>query len=107
MWKENEIRDLEMKIEGNRIQGQVTLRTDRGDRGYQANLFGIVEAKGGRIVRLDLVARGNFWGEGPYTRNAPAGKFPLGISFSLANGTDAADRVPPKGSRGWLPGYLR
>ena len=107
MWKENEIRDLKMKIEGNRILGQVTLRTDRGDRGYTANLFGIVEAKGGRIVRLDLVVRGDFWGEGTYTRNAPQGKFPLGISFSLADGTDVADRIPPKGSRGWLAGYLR
>ena len=107
MWKEKEIRELKMRIEGNRILGQATLRTARGDRSYQTDLFGIIETKAGRIVRLDLVARGEFQGQGPYTRNAPKGKFPLAISFSLADGTQAADRIPPQGSRGWLPGYLR
>ncbi len=107
MWNEKEIRELKMRIEGNRILGQATLRTARGDRSYQADLFGIIETKAGRIVRLDMVSRGEFQGEGPYTRNAPKGKFPLAISFSLADGTEAADRIPPQGSRGWLPGYLR
>jgi len=107
MWKENEIRNLKMTVTGNRIQGQVTLGTDRGDRGFEADLFGVLEVKAGKVVRLDLVARGDFWGEGTYTRHAPKGKFPLAIFFSLADGTDVADRVPPKGSRGWLPGYLR
>jgi hypothetical protein len=107
MWKENEIRNLKMTVTGNRIQGQVTLGTDRGDRGFQADLFGVLEVKAGKVVRLDLLARGDFWGEGTYTRNAPKGKFPLAVSFSLADGTDVADRIPPKGSRGWLPGYLR
>ncbi|MFP6618388.1 MAG: hypothetical protein VB877_03505 [Pirellulaceae bacterium] len=107
MWNEKEIRELKMRIEGNRILGQATLRTARGDRSYQADLFGIIETKAGRIVRLDMVSRGEFQGEGPYTRNAPKGKFPLAISFSLADGTEAADRIPPQGSRGWFPGYLR
>jgi hypothetical protein len=107
MWKAKEIRELKMKIEGHRILGQATLRTASGDRSYQAEFFGIIEKKAGRIVRLDMVARGEFQGEGPYTRNAPKGKFPLAISFSLADGKEAADRIPPQGSRGWLPGYLR
>ena len=107
LWNEKEIREFKMRIEGNRILGQATLRTARGDRSYQADLFGIIETKAGRIVRLDMVARGEFQGEGPYTRNAPKGKFPLAISFSLADDTEAADRIPPQGSRGWLPGYLR
>ncbi len=107
MWKAKEIRELKMKIEGHRILGQATLRTASGDRSYQAEFFGIIEKKAGRIVRLDMVSRGEFQGEGPYTRNAPKGKFPLAISFSLADGKEAADRIPPQGSRGWLPGYLR
>ena len=107
MWRDKEIRQLKMTVRGNRIEGQVLLRTDSGDRGYQAELFGELEVKAGKVVRLDLLARGDFWGDGPYTRNAPKGKFPLAVSFTLADGTDVADRIPPQGSRGWLPGYLR
>ena len=107
MWREKEIRQLKMTVRGNRIEGQVLLRTDSGDRGYQAELFGELEVKAGKVVRLDLLARGDFWGDGPYTRNAPKGRFPLAVSFTLADGTDVADRIPPQGSRGWLPGYLR
>jgi hypothetical protein len=25
----------------------------------------------------------------------------------LADGTDAADQIPPQGSRGWVQGYIR
>lgn len=107
MWREKEIRQLKMTVRGNRIEGQVLLRTDSGERGYQAELFGELEVKSGKVVRLDLLARGDFWGDGPYTRNAPKGRFPLAVSFTLADGTDVADRIPPQGSRGWLPGYLR
>lgn len=107
MWREKEIRQLKMTVRGNRIEGQVLLRTDSGERGYQAELFGELEVKAGKVVRLDLLARGDFWGDGPYTRNAPKGRFPLAVSFTLADGTDVADRIPPQGSRGWLPGYLR
>ena len=107
MWREKEIRQLKMTVQGNRIEGQVLLRTDSDDRGYQAELFGELEVKAGKVVRLDLLARGDFWGDGPYTRNAPKGRFPLAVSFTLADGTDVADRIPPQGSRGWLPGYLR
>ena len=107
MWREKEIRQLKMTVRGNRIEGQVLLRTDSGERGYQAELFGELEVKSGKVVRLDLLARGDFWGDGPYTRNAPKGRFPLAVSFTLADGTDVADRIPPQGARGWLPGYLR
>ena len=107
MWRDKEIRQLKMTVRGNRIEGQVLLRTDSGDRGYQAELFGELEVKAGKVVRLDLLVRGDFWGDGPYTRNAPKGRFPLAVSFTLADGTDVADRIPPQGSRGWLPGYLR
>ena len=61
----------------------------------------------GKVIRLDVVALGQFWGQGPYTGGAPKGKFPLAISFTLADGKDVADRIPPQGSRGWLRGYLR
>jgi hypothetical protein len=107
MWRENEIRELEMTLEDGRLRGHIRLETDRGDRGYDAELLGFVETQEGKVVRLDLVALGEFWGEGPFTGRAPKGKFPLAVAFTLADGTDLADRVPPQGARGWLEGYLR
>ena len=50
---------------------------------------------------------GRFTGEGPFTPGAPEQPFPLAVSFTLADGTDVADAVPPQGSRGWVQGYLR
>jgi hypothetical protein len=107
MWREKEIRKVDITLKDGRLTGTVHLETASGDRGYQADLYGVVETKDGRVVRLDMVAKGQFWGEGRFTRRGPKGKFPLAVSFTLADGSDVADRIPPQGSRGWVPGYLR
>ena len=107
MWKADEVRSIEFSLEDGRLSGSVHLETASGERGYKVSLLGRVEKKDGRITRFDLVARGEFWGEGTYTRGAPRGRFPLGASFTLADGSDIADGVPPQGSRGWVRGYLR
>ena len=107
MWRENEIRRLDLQLENGELRGSVLLRTANGKRGYEAKLRVRVEVKDGQVRRFDLVADGKFWGEGTYTRNAPKGKFPLAVAFRLADGKDIADRVPPQGSRGWVQGYLR
>jgi hypothetical protein len=65
-----------------------------------------VETNDEGVTRFELVAHGDFKGEGPYTRGAPEGKFPLAILFTLADGSDIADKIPPQGSRGWVQGYL-
>ena len=107
MWNDNEIKKLEVKIENGQLRGTAILRTAKGDRGFEAELMGRIETKAGKVTRLDVVAKGEFWGEGTYTRNAPKGRFPLAIALTLADGKDAADTIPPQGSRGWLPGYIR
>ena len=107
MWRENEIEKLEGKITNGQLRATVQLKTTKGDRGYHTQLLGKLETKNGRVTRLDLVAKGQFWGEGTYTRNAPKGKFPLAIAFTLADGKDAADTIPPQGSRGWVQGYIQ
>jgi hypothetical protein len=107
MWRENEVRELNMTLNNGRLSGRVRLQTDRGDRGYEAELLGRLEVKDGKVVRFDCVALGDFWGAGPFTGGAPKGKFPLGVSFTLADGADVADRVPPQASRGWVQGYIR
>ena len=107
MWRENEIKKLEGTLRNGQLHATVHLRTAKGDRGYEAELLGRIETKAGKVTRLDVVAKGEFWGEGTYTRRAPKGRFPLAIAFTLADGKDAADTIPPQGSRGWVQGYIR
>lgn len=107
MWRENEIRNLDLVLEGKKLSGSVHLQTADGKRGFEAQLMGEIEVENGRVVRFDMVADGEFWGHGPYTRGAPEGRFPLAVGFRLADGTDVADRIPPQASRGWVRGYIR
>ncbi len=107
MWNDNEIKKLEGTVRNDRLRATVQLKTVKGDRGYEVELLGRIETKAGKVTRFNVVAKGEFWGEGTYTRNAPKGHFPLAIAFTLADGKDAADTIPPQGSRGWLPGYIR
>jgi len=107
MWRETEIKKLEGTIKAGQLRATVQLQSADKTRGYTAEIFGRVNTAHGRVNKLDLVAKGLFHGEGRYTRNAPKGKFPLAIAFTLADGKDAADAIPPQGSRGWLPGYIQ
>lgn len=100
------VRNSQVDLKSGQLSGSVYLETEDASRGYQAELRGEVEVKDGKVSKLQFVAFGEFWGEGRYTRNAPKGKFPLAIGFTLADGTDIADGIPPQGSRGWLEGYL-
>lgn len=107
MWKPTEIRKAEFTIQGSTISGDIELRTADGSRSYKCDLLGELQADNGAITKLNLVALGTFSGEGTYTKNAPKKPFPLAISFTLADGTDMADSIPPQASRGWLDGYLQ
>ncbi len=107
MWKEGEIKEMDLQIDKGTLVGSVRLETEDGSRGYQAELRGHIRVVGDNITALDLVALGEFYGEGRYTQNAPDGKFPLAVAFQLADGTDVADAVAPQGARGWLDGYLK
>lgn len=107
MWQPEEVKAIDVALEHGRISGAVLLATGDGARRYDAQILGFVASKDGRVTRFDLVARGSFRGEGPYTKAAPAGDFPFAVSFTLADGSDIADAIPPQGSRGWVDGYLR
>jgi hypothetical protein len=107
MWRDNEIKNLDVTLRDGRLSGSVHLETQSKDRGYLAELFGFVGMKDGHVTRVDLVAKGMFWGQGPFTRGAPSGQYPLAVAFRLTDGDRPADRVPPQGARGNLKGYLR
>jgi hypothetical protein len=107
MWDDADIRKLDLRLDGGKLTGTVQLENKSGDLGYYAELLGFVESDKGRVVRLDIVAKGLYWGDTLFTRGAPKGKFPLAVAFSLASGDLESDRVPPQGSKGWLPGYIQ
>jgi hypothetical protein len=105
-WAPEEVRHLELALREGRLSGAVHLETADGGRGYRAEIRGVVEAIGSMVTRLDVVARGHFWGEGPYTPGAPPGRFPFAVAFHLIDPRDDADHVPPGGARGSLLRYL-
>jgi len=106
-WRQDEVKSLVLTLKDGRLVGKVHLETKSGDRGYQADLLGFVAVKEGSITRFDLVAKGEFWGEGTFTRGAPPGRFPLAIGFALAPKNSVSDQVLPGAARGNLKGYLK
>jgi hypothetical protein len=105
-WTETEIKKLEMKLSNGRLQGSVHLETKDSSRGYQADLLGFIEAKEGKVMRFDIVASGQFWGQGTYTPGAPKGRFPLAISFTLGASSDPLYNLVPDAVRCYAD-YLR
>ena len=107
MWEPAEVEDLEIVINDIHVEGKASLKTTSGKRGYETELQGVIGVVKGHVVRLDMVALGKHWGDGTYTKRGPKGRYPLAISFTLADGKDIADGLPPQGSRGWVDGYLK
>ena len=107
MWEAGEVKAPQLSIAGGKISGSVHLETRRGDRGYQADIAGVIEARTDKVTRLDLVAKGQFWGEGTFTRNAPKGKFPFAVATRLVTTDCAAAQVPPQAARLGAQDYLQ
>lgn len=107
MWRDDEVKKLDLTLRDGKVTGTVRLETKSGDRGYDAEMLGHVEVKDGKVTRFDLLVRGQFWGEGTFTRGAPKGKFPLAVAFTLADPKLGISRVPPQAARGNVQSYLR
>ena len=74
-------------------------------RGFDVNLYGEIQTgPSGKPTRFDLVALGEHWGDGPYTKGSRPGRTPLGIAFRLATPDNPVDHISPQGSH-WLKGY--
>ncbi len=106
-WQPDELKQLTIQVdEHGTMKGSVHLETADGKRGYQAEFLGVAKTDGRNITQFDLVTKGDFWGEGRYTRGAPRGKFPLAVAFRIADGSDPADSIAPHGTKGWAAGYF-
>jgi len=105
-WTEAEIKKSELKLKDGRLIGRVQLETKDRNRGYEADLLGILEVKDGKVTRFDMVAHGQFWGQGTHTPGAPKGRFPLAIAFTLAQPSDPLYNLVPDAVRCYAE-YLR
>jgi hypothetical protein len=114
-WKREEVRHFTMKImpaekSGHYVIKGTALMASAADpatakRGFEINLLGKIETDtSGKPLRFDLVALGDHWGDGPYTKGSRPGRTPLGISLHLGNPDNPIDLIRPQGSR-WLQGY--
>jgi hypothetical protein len=101
-WTAAEVKNLKLELKDGRLGGAAQLAAD--SRTFHAALAGTVEFREGKLARFDLVAKGDFEGEGPFTRLAPEGPFKLGVALTLSKGGESA-KVPPQGARD-LRGYL-
>jgi hypothetical protein len=88
-----------------RLEGSALLATSadarKAKRGFDVALRGhlLYDRTRKAITRFDLVAVGDHWGEGHFTRNARPGRKPLGIAFELSPNKSPGDRVPPQAAR--------
>ena len=106
MWKQDELKQMQIECDDDGVvSGRFHLETADGSRGFVGNLRGHLAADNEQLTQFDLVASGEFWGQGRFTPGAPQGKFPFAVAFRLADGTDIADKVPPQGTKGWRDGY--
>lgn len=114
-WRREEVRKLEFRISpmpgtsnrnSFRIAGEFHLETKDGNRGYEGEIDGYLspQDKSGDLG-FHLVAIGDHWGEGTYTRGARPGKNPLAVVFTSADRNKPQNQVPPQGIR-WQQGYF-
>jgi hypothetical protein len=114
MWGRAEIRAQELTLTVEevtptavrmRLDGTALLATHadvaKANRGFDVRLLGYIGYDRAKeaIDRFDVVAVGDHWGEGTYTRQSRPGRMPLGVAFELASGKSAGDLVPPQAAR--------
>src|SRR5262249_59696686 len=105
MWRREEIRSKDLTLTVDevtpasirlRLDGSAVLATkadvEKAERGFDVRLFGYIGYDRSKKVidRFDVVAAGDHWGEGTYTRRARPGKMPLGVAFELSDGKSGA-----------------
>jgi hypothetical protein len=101
-WKVAKVTDAALTLE---LTGSALMATDadpdKARRGYDVALRGtlVYDRKEERVTRFDVLAVGDHWGEGTYTRKARSGRKPLGVWMELTPAKEGADRVPPQAAR--------
>jgi hypothetical protein len=104
-WKKEHIKSWELKVDAKgQVSGHFEFVKKDGDLGFAGQIRGGMSFDGERLSQFDLLALGDQWGEGTYTRGARPGKTPLGLVLQLTEATMSRDQIPPQGIR-WEQGY--
>ena len=106
-WNRSEIRTANHRLFvteatefGHTIQFDGDAHLESASRGYLARMFGYVRIASDRSIdRFDLVAIGEHWGAGAFTKGERPGRNLLGITFQLADPSRPSDRIAPQGAR--------
>jgi hypothetical protein len=114
MWRKGDVRSRKMTLTVEeatpaavrlRLDGEALLATgddpSKAERGFDVRLLGYLryDREKKALDRFDGLAVGDHWGQGPFTRGARPGRTPLGVAFTLSDGTSPGDRVPPQAAR--------
>jgi hypothetical protein len=114
MWQREDIRSRQLSLTVTdvtakevrlKLEGPVLLATNAvpelARRGFDGRMLGYItyDMSDRKITRFSLVALGEHWGRGPFTRNARPGRTLLGHAFELVEGDVPADRIPPQAAR--------
>lgn len=114
-WRPDEVRVLDLRLstiptgtpneDMVRIKGPFHIETKDKQRGYTGEVDGTLRIlKATNEAILKMVAIGDHWGHGSFTRGARPGKKPLAVVFREADRSRVEDRLPPQGIR-WADGY--
>ena len=91
--------DLRLRLTGTALLA-TDADTDRAKRGFDVALLGFLHYDRGMKVidRLEILAVGDHWGDGPQSPDSRPGRKPLGIHAELTTSRTGADLVPPQGT---------
>ena len=113
-WRRDEIRASDLTLTVKTVtpseiqlglEGSARLSADadpeKASRGYEPELEGLIkyDRVRQRLTHFDIVAVGDHWGAGRYTRRARPGRTPLGVAFELAASNSPANSIAPQGAR--------
>ncbi|BDS08265.1 hypothetical protein NT6N_33050 [Oceaniferula spumae] len=106
LWKFSEVKTNQISIDAKgKVHGAFGMRTEDQKRGYAGALHGRISFNSdGKLASVELLANGQHWGEGRYTKGARPGKTHLAVYLELSDGSNPADRIPPQGMH-WERAY--
>lgn len=112
-WSAAEVRECELHLRAvtqakdqveQRLEGTVSLKNEKGDRGYEARMSGtlVFDLKTKTYTAFNVVAVGDHWGDDTVTSSGSRpGKTPYGVAFTLADAKLPSHRVSPQAARDW------
>jgi hypothetical protein len=100
-WGDADLKKVDLRLSGGTLEGPFAIQNGSGTSGFEGDVLGFVKAEKGKVVRFDVVAKGQYWGATGFSTEPPKGRFPFAVAFTLTDAKAPADRLPPQGARDW------